>query len=150
MKYLITNIKYSIEQEDIDNYREAEDINENISDEEIKEKIKDSLPTHLIVEPDEDNDDLEEALNNEISNATGWCIETYSAEELVNIFSIEISLILNGEYYPESDIQIGTFDTYESAYSIARNIVAQNADLYECYIYELDKDYNIIHSTRIF
>ena len=150
MNYLITNIKYSIEQEDIDNYREAENINEDISDEEIKEKIKDSLPTRLIVEPDEDSDDLEEALNNEISNTTGWCIETYQIKELVTIFSIEISFILNGEYYPESDIQIGTFDTYESAYSIAKNIDVQNADLYECYIYELDKDYNIINTTRIF
>lgn len=150
MKYLITNIKYSIEQEDIDNYREDEDIDENTFDEEIKEEIERSLPTHLIVEPDEDNDDLEEALNNEISNATGWCIETYQAEELVNVFSIEISLILNGKYYPESDIQVGIFNTYESAYAIAKNIAVQNADLYECYIYELDKDYNIINTTRIF
>lgn len=157
MKYLITNIKYSIEQEDIDDYLEERD-NPNLwgisyteaDYEQARKEIQESLPTHLIVEPDEDNDDLEEALNNEISNATGWCIETYSAEELVNIFSIEISFILNGEYYPESDIHIGTFDTYESAYSIARDIIVQNKDLYECYIYKLDKDYNIIQSTRIF
>lgn len=64
-------------------------------------------------------------------------------------FSVEISLILNGEYYPDSDIHIGTFDTYESAYSIAKNIDVQDADLYECYIYELDEDYNIINTTRI-
>ena len=83
MKFLVTNIKYSIEQEDVDAYREDENIDDEVTDEEIVEEIKKSLPQHLIVEPDDDNDDLEEALNNEISNATGWCIETYVATELV-------------------------------------------------------------------
>ena len=98
MKYLITNIKYSIEQEYIDNYREDESIDENISDEEIKEEIERSLPMYLIVEPDEDNDDLEEALNNEISNATGWCIETYSAEELVNVITTKLNNFMEEDH----------------------------------------------------
>ena len=98
MKYLITNIKYSIEQEDIDNYREDEDIDENTSDEEIKEEIERSLPIYLIVEPDEDNDDLEESLNNEISDATGWCIETYSAEELVDVITTKLNNFMEEDH----------------------------------------------------
>ncbi len=98
MKYLITNIKYSIEQEDIDSYREEESIDENISDEEIKEEIEESLPIRLIVEPDEDNDDLEESLNNEISDATGWCIETYFAEELVNVITTKLNNFMEEDH----------------------------------------------------
>ena len=98
MKYLITNIKYSIEQEDIDSYREEENIDESVSDEEIKEEIEGSLPIHLIVEPDEDNDDLEEALNNEISDATGGCIETYSAEELVNVITTKLNNFMEEDH----------------------------------------------------
>lgn len=98
MKYLITNIKYSIEQEDIDNYREDEGIDENTSDEEIKEEIERSLPMYLIVEPDEDSDDLEESLNNEISDTTGWCIETYSAEELVNVITTKLNNFMEQDH----------------------------------------------------
>lgn len=83
MKYIITNIIYSIETEDIDAYRESEGISESVTDEEVKQEIQNSLLPYLIVEPDDDNDDLEEALNNAISDETGWCIETYVATELV-------------------------------------------------------------------
>ena len=83
MKYIITNVVYSIETEDIAAYRESEGISESVTDEEIKTEIQNSLLPYLIVEPDEDNDDLEEALNNAISDETGWCIETYVATELV-------------------------------------------------------------------
>ena len=98
MKFLVTNIKYSIEQEDIDAYREDENIDDEVTDEEIVEEIKKSLPQHLIVEPDDDNDDLEEALNNEISNATGWCIETYSAEELVDVITSKLNNFMEQDH----------------------------------------------------
>lgn len=105
MKYLITNIKYSIEQEDIDDYLEERD-NPNLwgisyteaDYEQARKEIQESLPTHLIIEPDEDSDDLEEALNNEISNATGWCIETYSAEELVDVITTKLNNFMEEDH----------------------------------------------------
>ena len=105
MKYLITNIKYSIEQEDIDDYLEERD-NPNLwgisyteaDYEQARKEIQESLPIHLIVEPDEDNDDLEEALNNEISNATGWCIETYQAEELVDVITTKLNNFMEQDH----------------------------------------------------
>ena len=105
MKYLITNIKYSIDQSDIDDYLEERD-NPNLwgisyteaDYEQARKEIQESLPIHLIVEPDEDNDDLEEALNNEISNATGWCIETYQAEELVNVITTKLNNFMEQAY----------------------------------------------------
>ena len=105
MKYLITNIKYSIEQEDIDDYLEERD-NPNLwgisyteaDYEQARKEIQESLPIHLIVEPDEDNDDLEEALNNEISNATGWCIETYCAEKLVDVITSKLNNFMKQDH----------------------------------------------------
>lgn len=105
MKYLITNIKYSIEQEDIDDYLEERD-NPNLwgisytkaDYEQARQEIQESLPIYLIVEPDDDNDDLEEALNNEISDATGWCIETYSAEELVNVITTKLNNFMEEDH----------------------------------------------------
>lgn len=88
-KYLIKNIKYSIENEDISAYLEERDSSNlephDYSEEEWEEarkEIQDSLPQSFIVEIDPDYDDLEEALNNAISDETGWCIETYEAEEV--------------------------------------------------------------------
>ena len=89
-KYLITNIKYSIEDEDISAYLEerdssilaiAGDIDYTEEEwEKAREEIQKSLPQSFIVEIDEDYDDLEEALNNAISDETGWCIETYEPQ----------------------------------------------------------------------
>ena len=98
MRFLVTNIKYSIEQKDIDAYREDENIDDEVTDEEIVEEIKKSLPQHLIVELDDDNDDLEEALNNEISNATGWCIETYSAEGLIDVIISKLNNFMEQDH----------------------------------------------------
>ena len=93
MKYIITNIVYSIETEDIDTYRESKGISESITDEEVKTEIQNSLFPHLIliVEPDDDNNDLREALNNTISDETGWCVETYVATELAKYVMTQLN-----------------------------------------------------------
>lgn len=66
-------------------------------------------------------------------------------------YTVEISLILNGEYYPNSDIQIGMFKTKEEAMKIAKEIDVQDPNLYECHVYTLDGDsYEIIDDTRVF
>lgn len=65
-------------------------------------------------------------------------------------YSVEITLKLNGEYVPNSDIHIGTYNSYETAQRVAEAIDVQDADLYECYIYTLDENYEILETTRIF
>lgn len=65
-------------------------------------------------------------------------------------YSVEISLILNGQYYPDSDIHIATFNNYTDAYAVASNIDVQDSSLYECYIYTLDENSEIIEEERIF
>ena len=65
-------------------------------------------------------------------------------------YSIEMSLILNGEYYPDSDIHIATFDNFDDALAFALNIDVQDADLYECYIYTLDENSEIVEDYRVF
>ena len=87
MKVLITNIEYSINQEDIDNYREDENIDDELTDEEIKEEIQNSLPFYLLVDvdPDDyDNDDYDEELCDQISDITGWCIEHFEKQIAVD------------------------------------------------------------------
>ena len=63
-----------------------------------------------------------------------------------NVFSITIE----GNYYPNSDISIGNFDTYKEAKAIADAISVQDDELYECYIYKYDEQGNIIKDWRIF
>ena len=66
-------------------------------------------------------------------------------------YTVEISLILDGEYYPDSDIQIGMFKKKEEVMKIAREINVQDPGLYECHVYTLDEDScEIIDNTRIF
>ena len=65
-------------------------------------------------------------------------------------YSVEMSLILNGEYYPDSDIHIATFDNFDDALAFALNIDVQDADLYECYIYTLDENSEIVKDYRVF
>ena len=65
-------------------------------------------------------------------------------------YSIEMSLILNGEYYPDSDIHIATFDNFDDALAFALNIDVQDADLYECYIYTLNENSEIVEDYRVF
>ena len=66
-------------------------------------------------------------------------------------YSVEISLILNGEYYEESDIHIATFDNFTDACAFAEQIDVQNPELYECYIYAINSDdYDILDSHRVF
>ena len=65
-------------------------------------------------------------------------------------FSVEMSLILNGEYYPESDIHIGTFNNFKEAFTVANRISVQDPKLYECYVYELNENYEIVKTTRVF
>jgi len=67
------------------------------------------------------------------------------------VYTVEISLILDGKYYPDSDIQIGMFKTKEEAMKIAQEIDVQSPELYECYVYTLDGDsHEIIDDIRIF
>lgn len=66
-------------------------------------------------------------------------------------YNVEISLILNNEYYNESDIHITTFDNFTDAYAFAKQIDVQNPELYECYIYAINSDdYDILDSHRVF
>ena len=65
-------------------------------------------------------------------------------------YDVEISLIIEGSYYPNSDISIGNFDTYKEAKDIADAISVQDDKLYECYIYKYDEQGNLIKDWRIF
>lgn len=84
MKFLVTNIKYSIIQEDIDDYREYKELDAEVTDEEIEEEIQNSLPSHLVVEADYNSDDYDEEICDCISDETGWCIEGFNEEPAVN------------------------------------------------------------------
>ena len=66
-------------------------------------------------------------------------------------YSVEMSLILDGEYYEDSDIHIATFDNFNDAYTLANQIDVQDPELYECYIYAINTDdSNILDSYRVF
>lgn len=65
-------------------------------------------------------------------------------------YSVEMSFILDGEYYPDSDIHIATFDNFDDALAVAQNIDVQNAALYECYIYTLNENSEIVEDYRVF
>ncbi|MBO7697027.1 MAG: hypothetical protein J6T10_30725 [Methanobrevibacter sp.] len=65
-------------------------------------------------------------------------------------YSLEMSFILNDEYYPDSDIQLGTFNNFNDAYKVACNIAVQDASLYECYIYALNEQSEIVNTYRVF
>lgn len=65
-------------------------------------------------------------------------------------YSVEISLKLNGVYIPDSDIHIATFDSYVDAVYFAKNISVQDANMYECYVYQLNENSEILNTTRIF
>jgi len=88
-RYFIYNIKYSIEQSDINDYLQERDnpnlwgINYTEKDyQEAYEEILSTLPKILEIEIDsedyEDDDDFIELLTNSISNETGWCVEDYN------------------------------------------------------------------------
>lgn len=67
------------------------------------------------------------------------------------LYSLEMSFILNGVYYPESDIFLGTYNSFDEALAAARNIEVQDPSLYECYIYTEDADtLEIIEDYRVF
>lgn len=67
----------------------------------------------------------------------------------VTYYSVEISLILDGMYVEDSDIQLPLFANYEIAKAYAQNITFQTPELYEVYLYTLDANYNMLESERI-
>jgi hypothetical protein len=64
-------------------------------------------------------------------------------------YSVEISLVMDGQYVPDSDIHIWTYNSYDKAQSVAEAIDVQDADLYECYVYTLNDDDEILETSRI-
>ena len=98
MRFLVTNIKYSIEQEDIDAYREDENIDDEVTDEEIVEEIEKSLPQRLIVEADNNSDEYEEEICNAISDATGWCIESFEEESLLDFITSKLNNFMEEDH----------------------------------------------------
>ena len=98
MKFLITNIKYSIEQEDIDAYREDENIDDEVTDEEIVEEIKKSLPQHLVVEVDNYSDYYDEEMTDAISDATGWCIEEFTEQSLLEFVTSKLNNFMQTDH----------------------------------------------------
>jgi hypothetical protein len=56
---------------------------------------------------------------------------------------------MDGQYVPDSDIHIGTYNSYDKAQRVAEAIDVQDADLYECYVYTLNDDDEILETSRI-
>lgn len=70
--------------------------------------------------------------------------------DCLNTFEVQISLLDNqGVYVPDSDIQIGLFSTYEEAAALCEIIDFQSPNMYEVYINEYNKNYEIVNNTRI-
>lgn len=66
-------------------------------------------------------------------------------------FTVEICLILDGEYHPNSDIHVGTFDSHDAAVKFAKGIDVQDPKMYECFVYEVDKNTSeLLDCERIF
>ena len=86
MKYKVTNIKYSIELEDVADEFDEDDFalrSDYIEECEKKiEEIEEDLPSEMIVDIDDDTDtdDVDDAISDVISDKTGWLIESFNFE----------------------------------------------------------------------
>ena len=63
-------------------------------------------------------------------------------------FEIVISLIIDGKYVDNSDIQIGFYNTFEEAKMVCDKIDFQTPSMYELYINEYCDD-ELVNDTRI-
>lgn len=75
-KIRTTHIDYCIEYEDVCDYVKEEEVDNEI------ERIKSSLPQHLELEVECDEDDLDDVVCDAISNETGWLINSFEYEQV--------------------------------------------------------------------
>jgi len=86
-KFLINNIRYSITDEDIDDYKYIHNLPEDYDADIITKEILSSMPKEIIIADLDLNDffsqeDLEDSLCNIISYQTGWLIEHYNYKQI--------------------------------------------------------------------
>lgn len=92
MKYVITNIKYSIDFQDIANYLETDEFSD-IEEENAREEITETLPSYLIIEAED-----EEELADAISDETGWCVESFNSDSIIDFITSECNLFLEKDF----------------------------------------------------
>ena len=92
MKYVITNIKYSIDFQDIADYLETDEFS-HIEEESAREEITETLPSYLIIEAED-----EEKLADTISDETGWCVESFNSESIIDFITSECNLFLEKDF----------------------------------------------------
>ena len=91
-KYVVTNIKYSIDFQDITDYLETDEFSD-IEEENAREEIAETLPSYLIVEVED-----EEELADAISDETGWCVESFNSNLIVDFITSECNLFLEKDF----------------------------------------------------
>ena len=67
----------------------------------------------------------------------------------MNKFEIVISLIIDGKYVDNSDIQIGFYDTFEEAKAICDKMDFQTPSMYEVYINKYNDQDELVDNIRI-
>lgn len=79
-KYIVTNIDYAIEEEDVEDYLDNDDLDEDELEKEIQKKIEEirkSLPKKLIIKVSDEDD-----IADEISDRTGWLVNDFDYKEV--------------------------------------------------------------------
>ena len=99
MVILVKSIEYSIEQEDIDAYRESYEEKESLTDEEIEMEINESLPQRIVIYMNSQEEvhsyEWMEELTSAISDKTGWCVNNYEYFPVIRLSHQEFNAILD-------------------------------------------------------